>query len=737
MEVRSFLYLVFGSLFTIASAWALGVILLRRLQLTMHWAEETPLAFVTGSACLSSLVFILCCTHLIYKEVVLAVGAIVIVCAFRTKSKYSLEPHFPALTRMWIVVASLVGGAFALLYLCNALAPEVSPDGTAFHVAIAARYARAHGFQRVTWNMLFNMSHGVELLYLFAFTLGKHSATAMVHLAFLLALPWLMFSYSRRLGFPVAGLAAALFVFVSPIVGIDGTSAYLDVALAAVLFALFYFLELWSQDGNPRLLVPIAILAGFAFAVKYTGFVAIPYAMAVVGWKLRRGRRPILRPLATIAVIASVFVVPWLAKNALFVKNPISPFANRLFPNPFVHVSTEQDYRTAMQMDINNLLRLPLELTVKGDALQGIVGPLFLLAPLSLAALKHPSGRRLLLAAGVFAVPYAAALATRFLIPALPFLSLALALALVNLRPLLLGLVLLHAVGSWPAVMGWYCDRWAWRLQDMPVRAALRIEHEGDYLTRRSFGYSVANMLDHTVPDGERVFALTSTAEAYTKRDVLVKRQAATNELLGDILYAPFSEEWGQSHVLECHFQERNLRGIRLRQTAAAPEGQGWSITDIRIVHGGVPLRRDSAWRITAHPNPWDVEMAFDGKRVTRWQTWETASPDMYIEANFDESHLVDSVEVQCSIEPYIRLELDGLDPSGRWTPLGNAALARDEPDNADLRKAATAELKERGIRYLLIGRNDLHSDDFAQHPAAWGLSQLGERVGVRLYRID
>src|SRR6202011_5997461 len=99
MEVRSFLYLVFGSLFTITSAWALGVILLRRLQLKLHWSEEAPLAFVTGSACLSSLVFILCCAHLVYKEVVLAVGAILIVCAVRTKSKYRLESTFPALPR--------------------------------------------------------------------------------------------------------------------------------------------------------------------------------------------------------------------------------------------------------------------------------------------------------------------------------------------------------------------------------------------------------------------------------------------------------------------------------------------------------------------------------------------------------------------------------------------------------------------------------------------------------------
>ena len=86
-------------------------------------------------------------------------------------------------------------------------------------------------------------SQGVEMLYLCAFAFGRHSAAAVVHLGFLLALAWQMISWARRAGFELAGICAALLVFLSPLDGVDASSAYNDVAVAAIAFTLFYFLE--------------------------------------------------------------------------------------------------------------------------------------------------------------------------------------------------------------------------------------------------------------------------------------------------------------------------------------------------------------------------------------------------------------------------------------------------------------------------------------------------------------
>ncbi len=102
------------------------------------------------------------------------------------------------------------------------------------------------------------------MLFLFAFVFGKHSAAALVHFAFWIALAGLILCYGRRIGHPAAGVAGAIFTAVSPLVAFDGSIAYIDVAVAAILFALFYLLQVWDQNRNVGLLVLIGMLAGFA-----------------------------------------------------------------------------------------------------------------------------------------------------------------------------------------------------------------------------------------------------------------------------------------------------------------------------------------------------------------------------------------------------------------------------------------------------------------------------------------
>ena len=55
---------------------------------------------------------------------------------------------------------------------------------------VVARYWREHGFHPIVWNLYASLSEGAEMLFLFAFAFGRHSAASMVHFAFLLALAW-------------------------------------------------------------------------------------------------------------------------------------------------------------------------------------------------------------------------------------------------------------------------------------------------------------------------------------------------------------------------------------------------------------------------------------------------------------------------------------------------------------------------------------------------------------------
>src|ERR1039458_5673078 len=169
----------------------------------------------------------------------------------RTKQRVQGDPRGPGgppHCTATSIVFGIAFGMFVVLYLANAMAPEISPDGATYHLGLVSRYLREHGFVRITDNLYAAMPEGVEMLFLFAFAFGKHSAAALVHFVFFVALGWQVFSYARRRGFPVAGASAALVVFASPVAGIDGTSAYNDVAVAAIAFTLFHLLQIWDEE---------------------------------------------------------------------------------------------------------------------------------------------------------------------------------------------------------------------------------------------------------------------------------------------------------------------------------------------------------------------------------------------------------------------------------------------------------------------------------------------------------
>ena len=154
------------------------------------------------------------------------------------------------------------------------------------------RLWRNHGFAWDYHSMYAYFSQGTEMLFLVAFTFGRHSAAALVHFTWLCTLPLLMVCWGRRFGYPKAGLFAAILVFASPVIGKDGISAYNDLTVATLIFAVFYLLQVWDEYQSPNLLILIGLLSGFSYGVKYTAFLTLPFA---IGWvcysRFRSGTR--------------------------------------------------------------------------------------------------------------------------------------------------------------------------------------------------------------------------------------------------------------------------------------------------------------------------------------------------------------------------------------------------------------------------------------------------------------
>ena len=725
-SVRHFLSIVFGAMFSSATAWSIGRFLFSRLRISLWRIEHELLSAITGAAVLSLVVFLLCAVHLAIIPVFWAVGLAAIALNWKFGSAVRPAATDP-LPRFWNWLFTLPFAFYALLYLSNSVAPENSPDGQAYHLGLVYRYFRQHGFERLTTNMYSDLSQGMEMLYLFAFSFGRHAAAATLHCCFLFALPLLLLSYGKRIGHPIAGACAGMLVYLSPLAGIDGVSGYNDVALAAAGFAVFYLVEIWRENREAALLIPIGLVAGFCFAIKYTGFVAALYAICIVAWELRGNKRMLLS-LATVAGLVTLMAAPWLLKNWIWLGNPLSPFMNRVFPNAFTHISFEDDYRRYFRTyDLPSLKPLFWMVTVNGQ-LGGQLGPVFLLTPLALLGLRKPEGRRVLLAGLFFLLPYPQNLGARFLIPCLPYAALGIALALEFSPGAQAAAVILAALLAWPQIVNKYSVPGRWQIENAPWKAALGIVPQDKYLLQRDPTWVTARMLDEFVPAGKRVWSTSPVAESYSSTEVLVSYYSAEGELIQDILTTAVRPNYQPLWNFRYTFSPHTLTHVRLLQNAASGTDI-WSIGEIQFFHGSEEIRPAAGWKMNSSSFPWDIGLAFDRNPATRWRSWEPIHPGMWIDVDFGAPVELDRVELHASPDQgKIDVKLEGVE--ARLEKIENTELP-------DLRRLATATVKKRGIDYLLITGGHWLTDDIHGDPARWGLKKIADRGDAWLFQIQ
>src|SRR5262245_10245142 len=131
--------ILFGAGFTVAVSIALGAMLFVALRVRLHRVEATLIQFVSGSALLSLAVTLLCLVHQARRGVFLWGGLAAIGIALWQARRGLRRRTLPALRVDWLVLFSVVFGAFFIYYFLNALAPEVSPDGAGYHLGNVAR----------------------------------------------------------------------------------------------------------------------------------------------------------------------------------------------------------------------------------------------------------------------------------------------------------------------------------------------------------------------------------------------------------------------------------------------------------------------------------------------------------------------------------------------------------------------------------------------------------------------
>jgi hypothetical protein len=184
-------------------------------------------------------------------------------------------------------------------------------------------------------------------------------------------------------------------------------------------------------------------------------------------------------------------------------------------------------------------------------------------------------------------------------------------------------------------------------------------------------------------------------------------------------------------------FPAQLVRRLRVVWTGGGPP-DFWAASEMRIFHQRRELQRTGDWRLRAQPESWDVQRAFDNSYVTRWRTWQPLIPGMRLEVEFARPEVADAVALDCAPEmARMNLKLDAQLADGSWRTIAPKAEPGELPPLANLRQAAMAELKARGITHLVIRNSDQGAEDMRQYGSLWGITELRQWYDTRLYRID
>lgn len=658
---------------SVLSAVAAGELIAPRLPL------PRAIRFTAGAAVYSLLVFALLACGAGYLWVYAALcGALCSLAWRRRAARSGSLPSMPWAYR-------ILFGTAAALYFIYALAPETQPDAAGYHLRIVGDYVRLHGFSRRS-GFYDVLPQGLEMLFVPAFALGAHSAARLVHFTFLLAVIPLMRGLASELGYQSSvGLAAAALLFLAPVSGVAGTSAYTDLALLCGVCSALYLLIRWDRERTAMLLALAGLQTAFCYSVKPTFVWIAPAALAFI---LFRSRKP--APAALFIGVAILFAIPWPARAWVLTGNPLAPAFSGLDIQLAQRYSAFRDsfaWRTAL-----------FDYTVLGGN-QGLLGPAFLLLPAALFALRRKTGRQLIAAAAILLVPVLANTGTRFLLPAMA----PAAIALVSVLPptAAIALVAIQAIGSAPPIVALYDRRGEWFLGDPPVEAALRLIPERQYLADELDGFAAVRMIERQTPVGARIFVCASLPESYLPRETLVYWQSERARRIADAIHFAMMSQGTRARLLSWRWREDRYRSVRLT-----------ALSELRIV---------------------EAALTGGGRGVSSWTNYQ---PGEVFRMGDSKGATGANLLIWPGDQALARTE--GLGASGVWSPIDGEA--ERSALNIDVRRDAAAYVRRSGYGYIAIpAKNDPFAaigQDMLAHEAAWGVRRLGHAGGLWLFEI-
>jgi hypothetical protein len=414
-------------------------------------AERWAVPMALGLALLAHLGFFLGLTGLLRPVPVLGLGAVIHLLGMVGRGAWRGGPRLRRPSWRQAVLAAVALLPFVLL----ALSPPTAFDATLYHLPYARGFVASGGipFLRDLRFPVFPQANEMlfALVLLFAPDVAAHGVQwLLTMLSAALVWAWGRDAFGERSyegsGAVAGWLAAAIFLG-SPLVAYLAGTGYIEAGLTLFATAAFYSLRRWRLGGGRRWLALAAVFAATAADVKYIGlfFVGVIGLAALFG---RLPRRPIQGRLAAVALFTLVgcaVLAPWYGRIYAWTGNPVFPFFPQVFgggpwaPLRFrsflLHPTGSGPaeavaYAEVLGSRLLALVRIPWDVTFARARYNGEppVSPLFVAAlPLALvAAFRDTRQRRLLGLAALYAfVCLGLPPDARYLVPALPLVSLA------------------------------------------------------------------------------------------------------------------------------------------------------------------------------------------------------------------------------------------------------------------------------------------------------------------------
>ena len=346
----------------------------------------------------------------------------------------------------------LAGAAVILPFSLLPLYPSTGFDATLYHLPFARGFVASGGVPFLADLRFPVFPQANELLFalvmLFASDIAAHGVQwLMTLLTAALAWEWGRDAFSSA----AAGWLAAAAFLGNPIVVHLAGSAYIEPGLTLFATAALYAARRWRGSGERSWLVLSAVFAATAADTKYLGlfFVAAGGLAVLLGRAPQRGARVRALDVLLFAAVAAAVLAPWYGRIFVHTGNPLFPFFPRLFgssawnPLRFQILSTGVAQPTGGFLDgllsrLEALVRLPWDLVFERWRYNGQppYSPVYLvMLPLVLlTAWRDARPRRLLALAVAYVLAcFSLPADSRYLMPAVPLVSLAVAGTLVQL----------------------------------------------------------------------------------------------------------------------------------------------------------------------------------------------------------------------------------------------------------------------------------------------------------------